>query len=835
VPGWLPTNNPNPNDRTIDMQWGFPRTLLDGSFYTSREVSDANAFYYEGSLIHEELHARYLLDNYGFNVHALAGGGGRDRIDPLENGASIVGTPFLPMVSSDAVYFTDELGMMNGDHSFMDRYGAMALNRIAGHRAVSGNMNAPGNFAIFINDLPADNELTLVDGAGAPLGGAGVRIYRSTPGSNGFYSKWFDATADFTGTADGAGKLRVGRNPFSSSALDGWHGSTIALMRVAHAGRVRYVFLEAADFNKEYWRGRTSLGLHTISVPFSTAPARSVPSRVQAEDYDRFFDSTAGNTGGGCRTGDVDLELTGDAGGGCNIGWTTAGEWVEFDVQTATTQTFDIVSRVASANAGKTFRIEVDGVAVGGTQTAPNSGWQSFQNRVVSGVTLSAGSHRIRVVFITGDVNLNYLDVVLSPGVLIPSRIEAESYVRFLDSTTGNSGNACRTDNVDVQTTTDPNGGVCNIGWTTAGEWLEYDVRVATTRTFSIVARLAAATTSRPSKTARCRASTSRPARTECASSSTPVASTSTTSRSTSGTGAASTTPEREAQPGERQPRRGAAPARDAASAALRGGDGRSGSRRSVRAIRGARARRFHDDGGRAASGLGCHRTSTDAPARNGGAAAATSTAAHATHARIGRYRWFGEGQGQGEVERKIAGARAALFDQRRDHVVPIAQRRHVDRLPLERGLGLRGRGIDRMGEIADVLRENLRAVDPDRNAVVVEGLEVGGDDRAARERQLEAGAKVVARVVGVALFQERGFVHIAEAELAGADGPAAVVEGRIAPGHALILPLVVVAPVRAEADHLVVRDDVTRWAATRIPLASRHRQHTAALRVPNR
>jgi hypothetical protein len=497
VPGWLPTNNPNPNDRTIDMQWGFPRTLLDGSFYTSREVSDANAFYYEGSLIHEELHARYLLDNYGFNVHALAGGGGRDRIDPLENGASIVGTPFLPMVSSDAVYFTDELGMMNGDHSFMDRYGAMALNRIAGHRAVSGNMNAPGNFAIFINDLPADNELTLVDGAGAPLGGAGVRIYRSTPGSNGFYSKWFDATADFTGTADGAGKLRVGRNPFSSSALDGWHGSTIALMRVAHAGRVRYVFLEAADFNKEYWRGRTSLGLHTISVPFSTAPARSVPSRVQAEDYDRFFDSTAGNTGGGCRTGDVDLELTGDAGGGCNIGWTTAGEWVEFDVQTATTQTFDIVSRVASANAGKTFRIEVDGVAVGGTQTAPNSGWQSFQNRVVSGVTLSAGSHRIRVVFITGDVNLNYLDVVLSPGVLIPSRIEAESYVRFLDSTTGNSGNACRTDNVDVQTTTDPNGGVCNIGWTTAGEWLEYDVRVATTRTFSIVARLAAATTGR--------------------------------------------------------------------------------------------------------------------------------------------------------------------------------------------------------------------------------------------------------------------------------------------------------------------------------------------------
>lgn len=495
--GGLPSNNPNMNDRTVDMQWGFPRSALDGDFYTSRAVSDSNAFYYEGSLIHEEQHARYLLDNYGFNVHALPGGGGRDLIQPLENGASIVGTPFLPMVSSDAVYYTDENGMMNGDHTFMDRYGAMALNRIAGHRAVAGNMNAPGNFAAYINDLPADNELTLVDGAGTALGGASVRIYRSTPGNNGYYSKIFDATADFTGTADGAGKLRVGRNPFSSGALDGWHGSTIALMRVAHTGRVRYVFLEAADFNKEYWRGRTSLGLHTITVPLSAPPARSIPSRVQAEDYDRFFDSTAGNTGGGCRTGDVDLETTGDAGGGCNVGWTTAGEWLEFDVQTATAQTFDIVSRVASAIAGKTFHIEVDGVPVGGSQTAPTSGWQSFQDRVVSGVTLSAGSHRVRVVFDTGDVNLNYLDVRVSTGVSIPSRIEAEAYVRYQDSTTGNSGGACRTDNVDVQSTTDPNGGVCNIGWTTAGEWLEYDVRVASTRTFSITARLASNTTGR--------------------------------------------------------------------------------------------------------------------------------------------------------------------------------------------------------------------------------------------------------------------------------------------------------------------------------------------------
>jgi hypothetical protein len=268
-------------------------------------------------------------------------------------------------------------------------------------------------------------------------------------------------------------------------------------MRVAHAGRVRYVFLEAADFNKEFWRGHTTLGTHRLTVPFATAPGRSVPSRLEAESYDRFMDTTAGNTGGGCRAGDVDLEVTSDAGGGCNAGWTAPGEWLEWDVQSATAQTIDIVSRVASANTGKTFHVEVDGVAVGGTQTSPSGGWQAFQDRTLSGVSLSAGSHRVRFVFDTGLVNLNYVDVRLSTGVAIPSRIEAEAYVRYQDSTTGNSGGACTSDNVDVQTTTDPNGGVCNIGWTTAGEWLEYDVRTSSTRAFNITARVASNTTTR--------------------------------------------------------------------------------------------------------------------------------------------------------------------------------------------------------------------------------------------------------------------------------------------------------------------------------------------------
>ncbi len=49
--GGLATNTPNLNDRTVDLQWGFPIALLEGTFYSNHNsTSDSNPFYFEGSL-----------------------------------------------------------------------------------------------------------------------------------------------------------------------------------------------------------------------------------------------------------------------------------------------------------------------------------------------------------------------------------------------------------------------------------------------------------------------------------------------------------------------------------------------------------------------------------------------------------------------------------------------------------------------------------------------------------------------------------------------------------------------------------------------------------------
>jgi hypothetical protein len=74
----------------------------------------------------------------------------------------------------------------------------------------------------------------------------------------------------------------------------------------------------------------------------------------------------------------------------------------------------------------------------------------------------------------------------------LPGHIEAESYMRYYDTSGGNSGTpSCSSTDVDAQTTSDVGGG-CNVGWTAPGEWLEYDVSVARAGNYDITARLAA-------------------------------------------------------------------------------------------------------------------------------------------------------------------------------------------------------------------------------------------------------------------------------------------------------------------------------------------------------
>lgn len=270
--GGLPTNTPNLGDRTVDLQWGFPSSLI--SMYANQtSAALTNPFFYEGSLPHELGHARYLIDVYGFNV--LDGGwtpaGIIDRgsnIAIRENGQLVSGSVYMPIAAWEVLFYTPMTGMMNGQYTLIDEYSAAAMNLIAGRRAVSGNTNAPANIGIFMNDLPTQNRLAVKDSTGTPLAGASVRVYQAAPKSGQWYGKFYDDTPDLVLTADSQGRVLLGRNPFGGTRIVHTHGHAngVIIIRVEHNGRVGYGFLESWRFNMEYWSGRTAQGEYEVTV-----------------------------------------------------------------------------------------------------------------------------------------------------------------------------------------------------------------------------------------------------------------------------------------------------------------------------------------------------------------------------------------------------------------------------------------------------------------------------------------------------------------------------------------------------------------------------------------
>jgi hypothetical protein len=248
--------HPDLTDRTVDLQIGFRASTLE-AYRNTTSVGLGNPFFLNPVMLHELGHARYLTDVYAFDV--------------LRGTGHTVSIPGLS--ATGRLYETPEQGLMNRDYSWIDRYSAIALNRIAGQRATRGNYNDPENVGVFLNDLPSQNRLTIRDVDGTPIADADVAIFQSQPfQTDTWYATNFDATPDLTLRTDSEGRVLVGRNPFSPNPIvHWWRGSTAtAIVRVTKDNIAKFGFLEARLFNLAYWRGQTAFADHELVVGRTT-------------------------------------------------------------------------------------------------------------------------------------------------------------------------------------------------------------------------------------------------------------------------------------------------------------------------------------------------------------------------------------------------------------------------------------------------------------------------------------------------------------------------------------------------------------------------------------
>ncbi len=251
--------------------------------------------------------------------------------------------------------------------------------------------------------------------------------------------------------------------------------------------------------------------------PYNGA-VHAIPGTIQFEHYDvggngsAYQDDSPENTGGATFRLDeaVDLENCTDEGTGYNVGFATAGEWLEYSVEVAKPGVYEMNLRVACNGDDRTITIAMDGVAIANNIAIPNTaGWQSWQTVKVANLTLTPGEKVMRITIGATDyVNLNYVTFVLTKELkqepfngtahTIPGRIEAEEYdlggegLAYHEANAqGNQGNGTfRDDEVDIEVCTDAGGGF-NLGYTLTDEWLEYTVDIANTGAYDLDLRLA--------------------------------------------------------------------------------------------------------------------------------------------------------------------------------------------------------------------------------------------------------------------------------------------------------------------------------------------------------
>ncbi|SHK69932.1 Cellulase (glycosyl hydrolase family 5) [Fibrobacter sp. UWOV1] len=160
-----------------------------------------------------------------------------------------------------------------------------------------------------------------------------------------------------------------------------------------------------------------------VREAFSGEPA-AIPGVIEAENYDKggnrfsFYDKDATNKGEIYREDAVDVvtldgaTCNGDACKGYAIGYTEAGEWLEYSVKVAADGKYGVRANVATASETSKIQLLVDGKVLLDTVTIDkvDTTWNVYKEIDIGAANLTAGEHILRLVIAGSYVNVDWLE-----------------------------------------------------------------------------------------------------------------------------------------------------------------------------------------------------------------------------------------------------------------------------------------------------------------------------------------------------------------------------------------------------------------------------------------
>jgi GH18 family chitinase len=181
------------------------------------------------------------------------------------------------------------------------------------------------------------------------------------------------------------------------------------------------IVVEGIDNQYESGSDTIKLTVNNIANDAFNGIIKHIPGKIEAEDYNiggqsiSYNDMTINNSGNTYRADGVDIESCLDKGMGYDLGWVSAGEWLDYTVEVDSTFFYDIEFRTATPNSGKSISISSNNTSIAENVAITNTGsWQKWSSVYTRKVKLEKGAQTLRIKFNSGDFNLNYFKITPS-------------------------------------------------------------------------------------------------------------------------------------------------------------------------------------------------------------------------------------------------------------------------------------------------------------------------------------------------------------------------------------------------------------------------------------
>jgi len=141
--------------------------------------------------------------------------------------------------------------------------------------------------------------------------------------------------------------------------------------------------------------GQLYVNYNPVHDPNAYSP---IPARLEAESYSAMSG--------------ISIETTQDVSGSLNVGWIDAGDWLEYNIEVATTADYTVQFRV-SANSPTNLELRENNETLQTLQIPTSGGWQNWMT-LQTNIHLVSGKHQLRIFTNTGMFNLNWFEIFKS-------------------------------------------------------------------------------------------------------------------------------------------------------------------------------------------------------------------------------------------------------------------------------------------------------------------------------------------------------------------------------------------------------------------------------------